>query len=123
MNDTRELWMREGCKNGVTEFTTLILHGDDQHKAWLLAARDAFIAGEPMPPPSGGNSFGRGWAAAIEAAAALAEEKASQLDRLATKAFEQGRTTDRIAYTNEAAVCDMLSLRISALKPPTQEET
>jgi hypothetical protein len=35
------------------EFLPAILHGDDEHRAWLTAAVEAFIAGEPVPPPTG----------------------------------------------------------------------
>ena len=33
------------------QFTEAIVHGDDEHRAWLREAAEAFIAGAPMPPP------------------------------------------------------------------------
>ena len=35
----------------IREFATAILHGDPAHKAWLLAAAEAFIAGKRVPKP------------------------------------------------------------------------
>lgn len=35
----------------VRKFARAILHGDEVHKEWLLEAAEAFIAGEPLPPP------------------------------------------------------------------------
>lgn len=37
----------------VRAFAKAMLHGDDEHKAWLLEAAEAFIAGNPLPPPRG----------------------------------------------------------------------
>jgi hypothetical protein len=37
----------------VRAFAKAVLHGDDEHKAWLLEASEAFIAGEPLPAPRG----------------------------------------------------------------------
>jgi hypothetical protein len=34
-------------------FLPAILHGDEAHRAWLAAAVDAFIAGDPIPAPTG----------------------------------------------------------------------
>ncbi len=36
-----------------TEFLPAILHGDDDHRAWLRAAVEAFIARKPIPGPRG----------------------------------------------------------------------
>lgn len=36
---------------GVREFANAILHGDDEHRAWLLEAAEAFIAGTSLPEP------------------------------------------------------------------------
>lgn len=33
----------------VRAFAAYILHGDEHHRAWLLAAAEAFIADEPLP--------------------------------------------------------------------------
>lgn len=38
---------------GLREFAKAILHGDDDHRAWLTEAAEAFISGDPMPPPRG----------------------------------------------------------------------
>lgn len=35
----------------VTAFAASIMHGSDEHKAWLMEAADSFAAGEPLPPP------------------------------------------------------------------------
>lgn len=35
----------------IRAFTEAILHGDDEHKAWLQEAAEAYIAGKPLPPP------------------------------------------------------------------------
>jgi hypothetical protein len=37
----------------VQAFAKAVLHGDDEHKAWLLEAAGAFIAGNPLPAPRG----------------------------------------------------------------------
>jgi len=39
-----------------TVFLPAILHGDETHRAWLRAAVDAYLAGEPVPPPTGKGS-------------------------------------------------------------------
>lgn len=35
----------------VREFAKAILHGGAVHQAWLLEAAEAFISGQPLPPP------------------------------------------------------------------------
>jgi hypothetical protein len=35
----------------VLEFARRIRHGDEEHRAWLLDAAEAFIKGDPLPPP------------------------------------------------------------------------
>lgn len=35
----------------IREFSRAILHGDEVHRAWLLAAAEAFIDGRPVPAP------------------------------------------------------------------------
>jgi hypothetical protein len=37
----------------VRVFAKAVLHGDGEHKAWLIEAAEAFIAGKPLPPPRG----------------------------------------------------------------------
>jgi hypothetical protein len=37
----------------VRAFAKAVLHGDDAHRAWLLEAAEAFIAGKPLPAPRG----------------------------------------------------------------------
>jgi len=37
----------------VQEFTTNILHGDDEHRQWLLEAAGAFINRRPIPQRRG----------------------------------------------------------------------
>jgi hypothetical protein len=38
-------------RDAVRSFARAILHGDDEHKAWLLEASERFLAGLPVPPP------------------------------------------------------------------------
>lgn len=33
----------------IRAFANAILHGDEWHKAWLLAAAEAYISGEDIP--------------------------------------------------------------------------
>jgi hypothetical protein len=35
----------------IRHFTQAILHGDDEHRAWLQEAAEAFIEGRELPPP------------------------------------------------------------------------
>jgi hypothetical protein len=44
MNDTAQI---------IRKFARSILHGDDDHRAWLLEAAECFIEGKAMPPPRG----------------------------------------------------------------------
>jgi hypothetical protein len=41
------------AKLKVSQFADAILHGDDEHRQWLLEAAEAFNGGLPMPPPRG----------------------------------------------------------------------
>jgi hypothetical protein len=41
----------EGGLRGI--FLPAILHGDDEHRAWLTAAVEAYLAGDPIPAPTG----------------------------------------------------------------------
>jgi len=43
--------MTEDEKSRVEDFAEAILHGDEQHRAWLLEAAEAFNTGEPLPEP------------------------------------------------------------------------
>jgi hypothetical protein len=38
-------------EDAVRHFTSLILHGDDEHKRWLLDACECFVMGRDVPPP------------------------------------------------------------------------
>jgi hypothetical protein len=38
-------------KQKIADFVLAILHGDEVHKAWLREAGEAFIIGNPLPPP------------------------------------------------------------------------
>lgn len=40
-------------ERSLEAFTEAILHGDEQHRAWLKQACAAFITGAPMPKPTG----------------------------------------------------------------------
>lgn len=39
----------------VIKFALAVLHGDDEHKAWLLEAARAFVDRKPLPPPRDNN--------------------------------------------------------------------
>ena len=69
--------LREAEKRpGVKDFVLQILHGDTDHRAWLLDAASEFVMGRPVPPPSG---LGR--AEQAEARAAAAERTAIKRER------------------------------------------
>ncbi len=78
-------------------FAKLVLHGDDEHRGWLLEAAERFIAGEPMPEPRG---KGKTEAALDAAIAALQSENArmrAERDAFAAlivSAMKQRRRTD-----------------------------
>lgn len=40
-------------KNVVLRFAMAVLHGDDEHRFWLMEAAEAFTEGNPLPPPRG----------------------------------------------------------------------
>jgi hypothetical protein len=35
----------------IRGFAKAILHGSDLHRQWLLEAAEAYIKGDPLPPP------------------------------------------------------------------------
>lgn len=37
----------------IREFAEAIMHGDDEHQSWLRDAAEAFVLGQPVPPPRG----------------------------------------------------------------------
>jgi len=37
----------------VERFAQLILHGDEEHRQWLITAAECFVKGEPIPEPIG----------------------------------------------------------------------
>lgn len=37
----------------IRAFAYAILHGDDEHRAWLIEAAEAFIVNDPIPEPRG----------------------------------------------------------------------
>ena len=39
----------EAAQHAINDFVDAILHGDKQHRDWLLAAAQAFKKGEPLP--------------------------------------------------------------------------
>ena len=43
----------DGRAQAIHQFTTAILHGDVEHKKWLVEAARAFIAGKLLPEPRG----------------------------------------------------------------------
>jgi hypothetical protein len=38
----------------IRSFTQAIMHGDDEHRAWLKEAAEAFLEGRELPPPRAG---------------------------------------------------------------------
>jgi hypothetical protein len=50
---TRNVIPAQSDAEPVQAFAKAVLHGDDEHKAWLLEAAGAFIAGNPLPAPRG----------------------------------------------------------------------
>lgn len=42
-----------GPKNDVLEFAKAILHGDEDHRAWLMEAAQAYLDGKKLPAPRG----------------------------------------------------------------------
>ena len=40
-------------KHPILRFTEAILHGDEEHQAWLLEAAQCFIEGKPIPDRRG----------------------------------------------------------------------
>ena len=50
MSDQPEPTTGEQWQHKLADFVNLILHGDDDHKAWLREAGEAFILGNPIPP-------------------------------------------------------------------------
>jgi hypothetical protein len=43
----------EMFRRNVLSFAQAILHGDDEHKAWLMEAAEAFASYKPLPPTRG----------------------------------------------------------------------
>ena len=37
----------------VKQFARAVLHGDDEHRGWLMEAAECFVAGKPLPEPRG----------------------------------------------------------------------
>ena len=68
----------------VERFARAALHGDDEHKEWLLEAAREFVAGRPVPPARGsGNKEAR-----IAELEREVEQKGEALKRIA-RAFLQ----------------------------------
>lgn len=40
-------------ENDLNEFVEFILHGDENHQAWLKESVKAFLCGDPRPPTRG----------------------------------------------------------------------
>lgn len=53
MNLHDETPAAEPCQSLILEFATAILHGDKEHRDWLMEAAAAFNARAPLPPPRG----------------------------------------------------------------------
>lgn len=45
--------LAEARERAVRRFVGAILHGDSDHRDWLIRAGEAFISGNDMPPPTG----------------------------------------------------------------------
>lgn len=41
--------MSDEAKEAVLRFARAVLHGTEEHRAWLLAAAQAFAEGRPLP--------------------------------------------------------------------------
>lgn len=41
----------------VRKFATAVLHGDDEHRAWLMEAAEAWERGDPVPPVRSGRTI------------------------------------------------------------------
>ena len=41
-------------KNDVLAFAEAVLHGDDEHRAWLIEAAECWMAGRNLPAPRSG---------------------------------------------------------------------
>jgi hypothetical protein len=48
-----EAAMSKDVEEAIRKFVGAILHGDIEHRVWLLEAAEAFIKGEPLPTPRG----------------------------------------------------------------------
>lgn len=41
------------AQSAVLAFAKAILHGDEEHRSWLMEAAYCFVNGKPMPEPRG----------------------------------------------------------------------
>lgn len=57
----------------VREFTLAILHGDDEHRKWLMEASECFILGKTLPEPRGKGTANPGPHPAATTHAAIGE--------------------------------------------------
>lgn len=71
---------REGVEGEVMRFAKAVLHGDDEHRAWLMAAAVAFVAGEDPPPPTGKGKSEASLEAALSTALAAREKAEAERD-------------------------------------------
>src|SRR3712207_4499958 len=53
LKDVTAAYDAGGIGDAVREFAQAALHGDDEHRAWLMEAAEAFVAGKPVPPARG----------------------------------------------------------------------
>jgi hypothetical protein len=95
----------------VLAFAEAVLHGDNEHRDWLLAAAKAFVAGGPVPPPNG---KGR-----AEAAEARVEELQKALAEAINEAETKGRDLRNDDATRRGAIYAAQLIR--ALSPARTE--
>ena len=48
-------------KNDVLAFAEAVLHGDDEHRAWLMEAAERWVAGEELPAPRSRSAYPDTW--------------------------------------------------------------
>lgn len=78
----------------IRAFANDILHGDSEHRSWLLEAAETFIAGKPMPTVRGGANA----AARVEA---LREARALLLECGFIHAAEAIRSLSQVALSTK----------------------
>lgn len=88
----------------IRAFATAILHGDDEHRDWLLEAAERFIAGQPLPEPRGKGTAKPSPSAGVNAelleALACARDALEPIAHMST--VEEGESADSLVLIIEA---------------------